>query len=144
MVANAFIYDRPTVMFGTDDITCHLQMATLVPTVQTADVETYCNPGGEAVGRTNWSGILRVRMSYGEGSDEGSWNFWQTLDPATPVEVTLMPSDDTAISGANPEATFDAYVWPIAFIPDHEVGGSATYDVEYRVIGEPAYDVSTA
>jgi hypothetical protein len=37
MVANAFIYDRPTVMFGTDDITCHLQMATLVPTVQTAE-----------------------------------------------------------------------------------------------------------
>lgn len=139
MAADAFIYDRPTVMFGTDDITCHLQMATLVPNVTTTDVETYCNPGGEAVGRTAWAGVFRVRMSYG---DEGSWNFWQTLDPKTAVEVTLLPSDETVLSSANPEATFDAYVWPIAFIPEHEVGGSATYDVEYRVIGEPAYDVT--
>lgn len=140
-VADPFIYERPTVLIGTDDITCHLQMATLVPAVTFTDVETYCNPGGEAVGRIAWSGVLRVRMSYG---DEGSWNFWQTLDPQTPVELTLTPSDDTAISSANPEATFDAYLSPIAFIPEHEVGGSATYDVEYRVIGEPAYDASTA
>lgn len=136
-----FIYDRPTVLFGTDDITCHLQMATLVPNVTTTDIETYCNPGGTAPGRIAWTGILRVRMSYG---DEGSWNFWQTLDPSTPVEVTLMPSDDTAISTSNPEATFDAYVDPIAFIPEHTVGGSATYDVPYTVIDQPAYDVSTA
>jgi hypothetical protein len=141
MVANAFIYDRPTVLFGTDDITCHLQMVTLIPDVSVADVETYCNPGGEAPGQIKWAGVLRVRMSYG---DEGSWNFWQTLDPATPVEMTIMPSDDTAIASSNPEATLDAYVWPIAFIPEHEVGGSATYDVEFRAIGEPAFDATTA
>ena len=140
-VADAFLYDRPTVLFGTDDITCHLQMATLVPNVTFVDVETYCNPGGEAVGKIAWTGVLRVRMSYG---DEGSWNFWQTLDPQTSVDITLMPSDDTAIAAGNPEATFDAYVSPIAFIPEHEVGGSATYDVEFRVIGEPAFDASTA
>ncbi len=140
-VANAFIYERPTVLLGTDDITCHLQMATLVPTVTFTDIETYCNPGGEAPGRIAWSGVLRVRMSYG---NEGAWNFWQTLDPATTVEMTMMPSDDTAISADNPEATFDAYVAPIAFIPEHEVGGSATFDVEFRVIDQPAYDVSTA
>ena len=139
MVANAFIYDRPTVLIGTDDITCHLQMATLVPDVPEKDIETYCNPGGMAPGAATWSGVLRVRMSYG---DEGSWNFWQNLDPGTPVDITLMPSDDTAISSANPEATFEAYVWPIAFIPEHEVGGSATYDVVYKVIDQPAYDVS--
>lgn len=142
MVANAHIYDRPTVIFGTDDITCHLQMATLVPNVGTpVDIETYCNPGGEAVGKIAWGGVFRVRMSYG---DDGAWNFWQTLDPTETVEVTLMPSDDTAVAAGNPEATFDAYVWPIAFIPEHEVGGSATYDVEYRVVGEPAYDATTA
>ena len=141
MVANAHIYDRPTVLFGTDDITCHLQMATLVPETTFVDIETYCNPQGEAVGAIKWTGVLRVRMSYG---DDGSWNFWQTLDPQTEVEMTLMPSDDTAISAANPEATFDAFVAPIAFIPEHEVGGSATFDVLFKVIGEPAFDATTA
>ena len=141
MVANAHIYDRPTVLFGTDDITCHLQMATLVPETTFVDIETYCNPQGEAVGAIKWTGVLRVRMSYG---DDGSWNFWQTLDPQTEVEITLMPSDDTAISAANPEATFDAFVAPIAFIPEHEVGGSATFDVLFKVIGEPAFDATTA
>lgn len=139
MVADAHIYERPFVMFGTDEITCHLQMATLVPNVTWTDIETYCNPGGEAPGRTQWTGVFRVRLSYG---DDGSWNFWQTLDPTTPTEVTLMPGDETTASSSNPEATFDAYVQPIAFIPEHTVGGSATFDVEYRVVGEPAYDVS--
>ena len=139
MVADAHIYDRPTVLVGTDDITCHLQMATLVPETTWTDIETYCNPGGEAPGRVRWTGVLRVRMSYG---DDGSWNFWNTLDTTTPLELTLVPSDDTAISSANPEATFDAYVTPLAFIPEHEVGGSATFDVEYRVVGEPAFDAT--
>ena len=139
MVADAHIYDRPTVLVGTDDITCHLQMATLVPETTSTDIETYCNPGGEAPGRVRWTGVLRVRMSYG---DDGSWNFWNTLDTTTPLELTLVPSDDTAISSANPEATFDAYVTPLAFIPEHEVGGSATFDVEYRVVGEPAFDAT--
>jgi hypothetical protein len=136
-VADPFIYDRPTVLIGTDDITCHLQMATLVPNTTFIDVETYCNPGGEAVGKIAWTGILRVRMSYGS---DGSWNFWQNLDPHTTYELTLTPSDDTAVSENNPEATFDAYLAPLAFIPEHEVGSSATYDVEVRVVGEPAFD----
>lgn len=136
MVATPHFYTHPTVLIGTTEVECHFQMVTLIPEITWGDVETYCNPGGEAVQRVAWRGVFRVRMSYGTDS---SWEFFSALDPAVPQEVTIYPGDATTASSTNPEAEFDAYIGVLPFIPDHEVGASATFDLEFRVVGEPVF-----
>ena len=42
----------------------------------------------------------------------------------------------------NPSATMDAYIGILPFIPDHEIGASATFDIEFRVVGEPVFDAT--
>ncbi len=139
MVATPHFYVEPNVVINTTEVQCHFQMVTLVPNVTFGSVETYCNPGGEAVNRVSWSGIMRVRMSYGSDS---SFAFFSALDATVPQDVVIYPADPGtgSATAANPSATFEAYIAPIAFIPDHEVGASATYDIEYRVVGEPTFD----
>lgn len=142
MVATPHFYVEPTVLIGTVEVQCHFQLVTLIPReANWKSVETYCNPGGEAPGPVAWGGIMRIRMSYGSDS---SWEFFSGLGTG-PQEVTIYPGDPGTVgaSAANPEASFDAYITMPAFIPEHEVGGSATYDLEYRVIGEPAFATST-
>lgn len=138
MVATPHMYIEPTVLIGTVEVQCHFQMVTLIPTITWSDVETYCNPGGEAPSRIPWSGVMRVRMSYGTDS---AWEFFSALDPTTPAEVTIYPADPgtAGATPANPEAVFDAYIGVLPFIPDHEVGASATFDLEYRVVGQPVF-----
>lgn len=133
------IYNRPSVLIGTVEVDCMISMVTLIPTVEWGDVETYCNPGGEAPGTPAWSGTLRVRMSYGTGS---AWELF-AANANQVVDITIMPTyGDTAPSASNPEATFEAYLGVLPFIPDHEIGKSATFDVEYRVIGQPVFATS--
>ncbi len=137
-VATPHFYVEPTVMIGTVEIQCYLSMVTLVPNVTFGDVETYCTPGAEAVSKVAWSGIMRARMSYG---NDASWNFFSTLDATQTYDVTIYPADPGTTTGTAdiPEANFDAYIAPIAFIPDHEIGASATYDIEFRVSGVPVF-----
>jgi hypothetical protein len=139
MVATPHFYVEPNVVINTTEVQCHFSMVTLIPTVEWGDVETYCNPGGEAVSKVSWNGVMRVRMSYGT---DGAWNFFSALDATTPQDVVIYVSDPGtgSATSSNPSATFDAYIAPIAFIPDHEVGASATYDIEFRVVGEPTFD----
>lgn len=131
------IYTRPQVLIGTVEVDCMISQVTLIPNVTWNDVETYCNPGGEAPSpNPSWAGILRVRMSYGTGS---AWELF-AANAYQIVDMTIMPDyGDTAPSAANPEATFEAYLGGLPFIPDHEIGASATFDVEYRVIGQPVF-----
>jgi hypothetical protein len=136
MVAAPHFYTQPTVLIGTVEVQCHFQMVTLIPEVTWGDVETYCNPGGEAVTRVAWRGVMRVRMSYGTDS---AWEFFSALDPQEPQDVTIYPGDATTASADNPEAEFEAYIGVLPFIPDHEVGASATFDLDFRVIGEPVF-----
>ena len=141
MVASPHFYVEPTVLIGTVEVQCHFQMVTLIPEVTWGDVETYCNPGGEAVQRVAWRGVMRVRMSYGTDS---AWEFFSALDPAVPQDVTIYPGDPGTgdPTPANPEASFDAYIGVLPFIPDHEVGASATFDLEFRVVGAPMFATS--
>ncbi|HEY3484618.1 MAG TPA: hypothetical protein VGK49_04495 [Ilumatobacteraceae bacterium] len=132
------LYERPSVLIGTVEVECMIQMVTLVPEVPWVDIETYCNPGGERPGRVSWRGVLRVRMSYGTGS---AWELF-SANGGQEVEMTIMPAEATAPSTDVPEATFDAYLGVLPFIPDHEVGASATFDLEFRVIGEPTFSYS--
>lgn len=138
MVANAHLYVEPQVMIGTTDVHCHFSKVTLLAEVfRRADIETYCNPGGEAPSGVRWTGVFTVRMSYG---DDSAWEFFSALDPLEPQEVTIQPGTGTAVAADNPSASFDAYIDPIGFIPDHEVGGSGTFDLNFTVIGEPIFD----
>ena len=143
MVATPHFYVEPTVLVGTVEVQCHISMVTLIPEVTWGDVETYCNPGGEAPTRISWRGVMRLRMSYGTDS---SWELFASLDPTTPTDMTIWPGDagtDFAGSSENPSADFQAYIAPLPFIPEHEVGASATFDIEFRVVGEPVFDDGT-
>ena len=140
MVANAYLYVEPNVVIGTSEVQCHLQMVTLLAEVfRRADVETYCNPGGEVPAGVRWTGTLRVRQSYGSDS---AWAFFAALDPTEPQDMVIFPGDPGTASGSadNPSATFEAYIDPIGFIPEHEVGGSGTFDLTFSVVGEPTFD----
>lgn len=138
MVATPHMYVEPNVTINTTEVQCYFQMVTLIPDLVWNDVETYCNPGGEAPGRVSWRGTMRVRMSYGTDS---AWAFFSALDPTVPQDVVIYPGDPGTVGAApdNPEATFEAYIGILPFIPDHEVGASATFDLEYRVVGAPVF-----
>jgi hypothetical protein len=142
MVASPHMYVEPNVVINTTEVQCHFQMVTLIPEVTWSDIETYCNPGGEAVSRVSWRGVMRVRMSYGTDS---AWEFFSALDPAVPQDMVIYPADPGTATGTadNPSATFEAYIGVLPFIPDHEVGASATFDLEFRVVGEPVFDATT-
>lgn len=140
MVANAFLYTEPNVVIGTDEVQCHFVLVTLLAEVfRRADIETYCNPGGEAPAGVRWNGTFRVRMSYGTDS---AWEFFSDLDPLVPHDVVIYPADPGTGSATadNPSATFEAYIDPIGFIPDHEIGGSGTFDLTFSVVGTPVFD----
>ena len=142
MVANAYLYVEPNVVIGTTEVQCHLQQVTLLAEVfRRADVETYCNPGGEVPAGVRWTGTLRVRQSYGSDS---AWSFFAGLDPTVAQEMVIFPGDPGSgdPSSDNPSASFDAYIDPIGFIPEHEVGGSGTFDLTFSVIGSPEFDDS--
>ena len=132
------LYVQPSVMIGTVETICHFQMVTLIPEVTWNDVETYCNPNGEAP-RWSWRGVMRVRMSYGSGS---AWEFFSAR--AGQIEEFTITPGDGSVSVDNPSATFDAYVGVLPFIPEHEVGSSATFDLEFRVIGDPQFSTTGA
>lgn len=143
MVASAYLYSEPNVVIGTTEVQCHLQMVTLLAEVtRRADIETYCNPGGEAPSGIRWTGVMRVRQSYGDSPDQGAWQFFAALDPLTPQDMVIFPGDPGTLTGTptNPSATFEAYIDPIGFIPEHEVGGSGTFDLTFTVVGEPTFD----
>lgn len=140
MVANAFLYTEPNVVIGTTEVQCHFVMVSLLAEVfRRADVETYCNPGGEVPSGVRWTGTMRVRMSYGSDS---AWAFFSDLDPLVPQDVVIYPADPgtAGASADNPSATFEAYIDPIGFIPEHEIGGSGTFDLTYSVVGQPTFD----
>lgn len=125
---------KPAVTINSTDSICHFSMVNLIPTQEFVDVETYCNPGGEAPGKVSWRANLRVRMSYGTDS---AWTFFSALVGAA-AAFELRP-DAATVGTGNPEASFSAYIPALPFIPEHAIGESATFDLECRVIGEPVF-----
>lgn len=131
------IFHKPSVTIDSTDAICHFSQVTLVPTQEFVDIETYCNPGGEAPGKVSWMANLRVRMSYGTDS---AWTFFSGKAGSKATFIVKPADGSTAID--NPAATFDAYIPALPFIPDHEIGQSATFDLECRVIGAPVIATS--
>lgn len=126
------LFIKPAVTINSTDAICHFSQVTLVPNQEFVDIETYCNPGGEAPGKVSWRANLRVRMSYGTDS---AWTFFSAL--AGQSALFEIRPDSGTVANTNPEASFSAYIPALPFIPDHEIGQSATFDLECRVIGAP-------
>ena len=140
MVASAKQFVEPNVMIGTVEVQCHLQKVTLLAEVVSRTViETYCNPGGEAPSAVRWTGTIRVLQSFGSDS---AWEFFSELPFDETLDFTIFPSDPgtAGASSDNPSATFEAYLDPIGFIPDHEVGGAGYFDLAFTVVGTPTFD----
>lgn len=132
-----FIYQEPAITINSTDALCHFSQIAVLPQMEWADIETYCNPGGQAPGRTTWTCNLTVRMSYGTDS---AWEFFSNLVGQKATFVVKPESGTTTI--ANPAATFDAYIPPLPFIPEHQIGQSATFTLECRVVGAPVVATS--
>lgn len=139
MVASAKLFVEPNVVIGTTEVQCHLLKVTMLAEVfKRVDVETYCNPGGE-VPVVRWTGTIEVRQSFGSDS---AWAFFSDLPYDEPLDFVIYPADPGTGSATadNPSATFEAYLDPIGFIPDHEVGGSGTFPLTFTVVGTPTFD----
>ena len=132
-IPSPFIYDKPYITINSTDSICHFsQIAVQRRTIEWVDVETYCNPGGEAPGKSPWVCNLTARMTYGTDS---AWAFFSSLDGQQATFV-VKPAQGTTTND-NPAATFTAYIPPMPFIPEHQIGQSATITLECRVVGDP-------
>ncbi len=137
-VAAPFIMRKPFITVNSLDLVCHARKVSLVPEDSMADVETFCNPGGEAPGSTKWMLTISALQSYGAGATPG---LWDTLRPLAKTQQALVLRPDVAIVGAtNPSATLLVWVPSIPFV-DSEIGQSTTMDIDFPVIGEPVFAI---
>lgn len=127
-----FLYQKPSITINSTDAICHFSQIAVTATSEKVDVETYCNPGGQAPGKTKWTANLTVRMSYGTDS---AWAFFSAL--ADTAATFVVKPDDGTTTINNPAATFQAYIPQLPFIPEHAIGESATFTLECDLIGAP-------
>src|SRR5688500_16265709 len=127
-VATPYRAINPSVTIGTVpiEIICHARRVALVPEDEMADVETFCNPGGEAPSTTSWVLTIEALQSFGpDGADAG---LWDTLRPLAKTEQTVVVKPSSAAVGpTNPSATMTVWVPSIPFI-DSGIGEATTFD----------------
>jgi hypothetical protein len=141
-VATPYRAINPSVLIGTgtpDELICHARRVALVPEDEMADVETFCNPGGEAPSTTTWTLTIEALQSFGpEGANPG---LWDTLRPLAKTQQTVVVKPlDGAAGPTNPSATMTVWVPSIPFI-DSAIGEATTFDIEFRVVGEPVFAI---
>lgn len=132
-MATVYTMTDPSILVGAVQLKCLSSKVSLIPTDNFVDVETFCNPGGEAPSTTTWVMSATIVQSFGA---DGAWNLLNPL-AGTTVTIVLKP-DDSAIGVGNPTATFSAYVPSIPFV-DSEVGEATRYDLEFKLVGGPVY-----
>lgn len=140
MVATPYIFRDPSLTVNGTELKCHIRKISLVPEDSMADVETVCNPGGEAPSTTTWVAEIEALQSFGpEGAEPG---FWDTMLPLakTKADFVLKPRD-TTVGPTNPSATFEAWVPSIPFM-DSAIGESTVLTLEFKLIGEPIFATS--
>lgn len=132
-----FIYRKPSITINSTDSICHFTSIAVTAETTKADVETYCNPGGQAPGKTAWKATLRGRMTYGTDS---AWAFFSALMNQAATFV-VKPAQGTTTND-NPASTFQAYIPPLPFIPEHEIGQSGEFTLECDIVGDPVVATS--
>jgi len=98
------------------------------------DVETACNPGGEAPGATTES--LDVEMLWSHATD-GVWNRLKPLQ-GTRIPFAYLLQGGVAVSTTNPEMS--GFLW-VPFVPfiDAAVRKYSYIPMQFRLSGIPLY-----
>lgn len=94
------------------------------------DVETFCNPGGEAPGVVKQSFVITVLNSFGAN---GLYNLLSPL-AGTRVSFAYLRAGSTAISEDNPEFSGFLYV-PTPKIVNAGVRKFTEYDLDFKIDG---------
>lgn len=135
ITADVFVVEKPSILIGTIEINCAAGSVSLVPTDKQADIETFCNPGGERPTATHWTLDVDVKLSYGTGTT-ALWNQLRAL-AKTKVTVVIKPSE-AAVSDANPSATVTVWMPSIPFI-NAGIGEASKVTLTMPVVGEPVF-----
>ena len=133
-MADVYTMDDPSILVGAVQLKCLGSSASLLPTDNYVDVETFCNPGGEKPGSPTWEFKATIKQSFGA---DGAWNVLRAL-PRGSVQTVVMKPDDAAVAVGNPTATFSVYMPSIPFV-DGSVGEASEYELTFKVIGEPVF-----
>ena len=124
----------PEITIGTSDIKCHVRKIKLTPEQKYADVETFCNPGGQIPTTATWTLELELLQSFGT---DGIWNILRPLQ-GTQQTIVVYPGTGTTPAVANPEATFDAWIPNLPFL-DASPGSTMPFSLTLSVIGVPIF-----
>jgi hypothetical protein len=135
ITADVFVIDKPSIVIGGVEINCAAGSVALVPDDKMADIETFCNPGGERPTSTKWTIDIDVKLSYGTGTTA----LWQQIKAMakTKQTVVIKPSE-AAVSAANPSATVSAWVPSIPFISG-AIGEATKFTLTMSCVGEPVF-----
>ena len=121
------------------ELACHGRRITIVPSQQFEDVETFCNPGGEAPSVDQQSIVMEVLQSFGAS---GLWNL---LAPLKGLEVAFEfnPGGSSAAAAAtNPIMEGNLWVPAVPFI-DAAPERFSIFSIEFKLSGEPTFQITT-
>lgn len=135
-MADVYVAVDPSVSIGGTDYVCFFNSVSLIPNQMMADIETFCDAGGERPGKVAWTFSGEVKQSF---DTAGSWNVLRAL-AGTKVAFIVKPTD-AAVAVTNPSATFNAWIPAIPFL-DSANGEATTYTLECRVQGTPTFATS--
>jgi len=147
ITAAPFRLDNPSFVIDHDlaggsasavQLKCAGRRIAVTPDVDFEDVETWCNPKGEAPGAATWAIELEVLNSYGAA---GLWNQLLPLAGVL-VKFSLLPAGAVAVSATNPEMSGDCWV-PYPTFVDAGVRKFTTYTLEFKVYGTPLFKDAT-
>lgn len=141
--------DTPSVVLdttGTDPvhIVCALRLLDHTGSQEFEDIETFCNPKGEAPGAVAQSWQLEWLQSFGAAGSaaEGAWNRMKPLEGKL-VDFAVLLDRTQPLSETNPEMSGQVYVPFIPFI-SAGVRKYSTLTGEFKIYGEPVYTMTGA
>lgn len=137
-VATPYIARNPVITVDTFELVCHARKVSLTAEDNMVDVDTFCNPDGEAPGSTKWTAEIDALQSFGSGVTPGLWDILSPL--AKTIQTFVIRPDAAAVGATNPEATFEAWVPTISFV-DSDRGDSTVMTVTFSVIGAPVFTI---
>ena len=138
-----FRLDEPSFLIGaadppTTEMKCHGRRFNITADQSFEDIETFCNPGGEAPGITKRSINVEVFQSF---AAEGLWNVLYPLEGDL-VYFSFSPDGTTTGSATNPIMEGQCYVPAIPFV-DAGVKKFSPFSIEFRIYGIPTYDIGS-
>lgn len=135
ITADVHVIEKPSITIGGVEINCAAGSVALVPTDKMADIETFCNPGGERPTATNWVIDIDAKLSYGTGTTA----LWQQIKAMAKTKQTVViKPGDAAVSASNPSATVSAWVPSIPFI-NGAIGEATKFTLTMPCVGEPVF-----